>query len=204
MTRYALFIFYSLFVERGVVSIAKDNTSRGGARIGAGQKKKPLYDKILEGNPGRRPLKILDFDDTADFDGQEMPPPREYLAAAQKDGDKTLAVEIYKDTWKWLKARRCSHLIPAQLLEQYAQSVARWIQCEKSITEFGFLAKHPTTGNAMPSPYVAMSQSFMKQANNLWYQIYQAVKENSATDYKGETPFDDAMERLLSARKGRH
>jgi len=47
-------------------------------------------------------------------------------------------------------------------------SVSRWIQCEECITEFGFLAKHPTTGNAIPSPYVAMSQSFMKHANNLW------------------------------------
>ncbi|MGI6697186.1 MAG: terminase, partial [Clostridia bacterium] len=34
--------------------MAKDGTNRGGARIGAGQKKKPLADKILEGNPGRR------------------------------------------------------------------------------------------------------------------------------------------------------
>ena len=32
--------------------MAKDGTNRGGARIGAGQKKKPLADKILEGNPG--------------------------------------------------------------------------------------------------------------------------------------------------------
>jgi hypothetical protein len=48
-----------------------------------------------------------------------------------------------------------------------------------------------------------MSQSFMRQANNLWLQIYQAVKENSAVDYKGSTPHDDAMERLLNARRGK-
>ena len=71
-----------------------------------------------------------------------------------------------------------------------------------SIREFGFLAKHPTTGNAIPSPYVAMSQSFSKQANNLWYQIYQVVKENCSVEYKGATPHDDMMERLLSARRG--
>ena len=54
----------------------------------------------------------------------------------------------------------------------------------------------------IPSPYVAMSQSFGKQANNLWYQIYQVVRENCASDYKGKTPHDDMMERLLSARRG--
>ena len=32
-------------------------------------------------------------------------------------------------------------------------SVSRWIQCEEAISEFGMLAKHPTTGNAIASPY---------------------------------------------------
>ena len=80
--------------------------------------------------------------------------------------------------------------------------MARRIQCEQAITEFGFLAKHPTTGNAITSPYVSMSQNFMKQANNIWFQIYQVVRENCTTDYRGATPHDDVMERLLAARKG--
>ena len=173
----------------------------GGARVGAGKKKKALADQLLDGNPGKRKLTILEFPDTANLDGQPMPPPRSYLSAKQKDGSQTLAVEVYERTWKWLNERGCSQLVPAQLIEQYAVSVSRWIQCEECITEFGFLAKHPTTGNAMPSPYVAMSQSFMKQANNIWYQIYQVVRENCATEFKGSTPHDDLMERLLSSKR---
>ena len=80
-------------------------------------------------------------------------------------------------------------------------SVSRWIQCEEAISEFGFLAKHPTTGNAIASPYVAMSQSFMKQVNQVWFQIFQVVKENSSVGYGGPNPQDDMMERLLKARK---
>ena len=182
--------------------MAKDGTNRGGARPGSGQRKKPLHDKILEGNPGKRPLTVMEFKNTADLEGASMPPPREYLKSVQKNGKPSLAVEIYENIWNWLYERHCAHLIPAQILEQYAQSCARWIQCEESITEFGFLAKHPTTGNAIPSPYVAMSQSFAKQANKLWFQIFQVVKENSTADYRGNTPHDDAMERLLTARKG--
>ena len=34
--------------------MAKDGTNRGGARVGSGAKKKPLADKIAEGNPGKR------------------------------------------------------------------------------------------------------------------------------------------------------
>ena len=174
----------------------------GGTRQGAGRRKKPLAEKVLEGNPGKRPLTVVEFKDAPALDGENMPPPREYLKSVQKNGKKTKAAEIYEKTWEWLHERRCSHLVPAQVIEQYAQSVARWMQAEEAISEFGFLAKHPTTGAAMASPYVKMSQDFMKQANALWLHIFQVVCENNAANYGGNTPHDDAMERLLSARKG--
>lgn len=52
---------------------------------------------------------------------------------------------------------------------------------KNGISEYGFLAKHPTTGNAIASPYVSMSQMYMKQVNQIWYQIYQIVKETDST-----------------------
>lgn len=182
--------------------MARDGTNRGGARIGAGQKKKPLADKLLDGNPGRRKLTVVEFKETAKLDGQPMPPPRQMLSAVQKDGSSLVASEIYEITWRWLAERKCAHLVSPQLLERYAMSVARWVQCEQAVTEYGFLAKHPTTGNAIQSPYVAMSQNFMSQTNRLWMEINQIVKENCTSEYGGSTPQDDAMERLLSARKG--
>lgn len=182
--------------------MAKDGTNRGGARAGAGAKKKPLADKIAEGNPGRRKLTVIDFQDTADLEGQPMPKPSAMLSATQKDGKTLVAAEVYEKTWTWLAERGCAALVSPQLLERYAMSVARWIQCEEAITEYGFLAKHPTTGNAIQSPYVAMSQNFMSQTNRLWMEIYQIVKENCSSEYGGATPQDDVMERLLSAWKG--
>lgn len=183
--------------------MAKDGTNRGGARIGAGAKKKPLADKIAEGNPGKRALTVISFDDrAAELEGQAMPKPSQMLSAVQKDGKALVAEDIYKATWEWLAERGCASLVSPQLLERYAMSVARWIQCEEAVTEFGFLAKHPTTGSAIQSPYVAMSQNFMSQTNRLWMEIYQIVKENCATEYTGATPMDDTMERLLRARKG--
>jgi len=80
-------------------------------------------------------------------------------------------------------------------------SVARWIQCQHAISEYGFLAKHPTTGNAMQSPYVAMAQNYMKEVNTLWYQIAQVVKENCSAEFSGASPQDDIMEQLLRAKK---
>ena len=182
--------------------MAIDGTNRGGARIGGGAKKKPLADKIAEGNPGGRKLTVMEFKNTANLKGQEMPQPKDMLSATQKDGKPFVASEIYENTWSWLKERNCAHLVQPQLLERYAMSAARWIQCEESVSEYGFLAKHPTTGNAIASPYVSMSQSFMSQTNRLWFEIYQIVKENCAGDYSGSNPQDDVMERLLTARRG--
>ena len=183
--------------------MAKDGTNRGGARVGAGAKKKPLAEKIAEGNPGRRKLTVIDFSETADLEGQPMPKPSAMLSATQKDGKTLVAAEVYEATWKWLSERGCTSFVSPQLLERYAMSVARWIQCEEAVTEYGFLAKHPTTGNAIQSPYVAMSQNFMLQTNRLWMEIYQIVKENCAGEYSGANPQDDVMERLLLARKGK-
>ena len=39
------------------------------------------------------------------------------------------------------------------------------------------------------------------EENQSWYQIYQIVRENASVEYKGATPQDDVMERLLRARK---
>ena len=80
-------------------------------------------------------------------------------------------------------------------------SVARWIQCEEAVSEFGFLAKKPT-GTVFSSPYVTMAREYMKQANLSWYQIYQVVKENCTVDLGDKSPLDDVMERLLTARMG--
>ena len=183
--------------------MAKDGTNRGGARIGAGAKKKPLADKIAEGNPSGRTLTVMEFSGAADLQGQVMPEPNKMLEAVQKDGKTLVASEIYKSTWTWLNERGCAVLVSPQLLERYAMSVARWIQCEEAVTEYGFLAKHPTTGNAIQSPYVAMGQNYMNQTNRLWMEIFQIVKENCTGEYSGANPQDDVMERLLTARKGK-
>lgn len=177
--------------------MAKDGTNRGGARVGSGRKPKALSEKVAEGKAGG--AKYIPTED--DLVGADMPPIKEYLKAQQKNGKELCAEEIYKEIYLWLKARGCERLVSGQLIEQYAMSISRWMQCEEAISEFGFLAKHPTTGNAIASPYVSMSQQYMKQSNQIWYQIYQIVKENCSVDFGGDSPHDDMMERLLASRR---
>lgn len=176
---------------------------RGPSPGTGGRPKKPLADKIADGNPGKRKLTVIDFENTADLEGQPMPKPSEYLSAEQKDGSKLCAVEIYEATWLWLSERGCASFVLPQLLERFAMASARWIQCETITSQLGFLAKHPTTGAAIQSPYVAIADRYMTQSNRLWAEIYQIVKENCSGEYGGATPQDDIMERLLNARKGK-
>ena len=182
--------------------MAKDGTNRGGARPGAGRKKKALHDKIIEGNPGKRELTVMRFSDILDMEGVEMPRPHEMLSARQRDGKPLQAEEIYRITCSWLADRKCEKLVSQQVLERYAMCAAWWIQCEEALTAYGLLGKHPTTGQPIISPFVTISAGYMNQTNRLWNEIFQIVKENCSGEYNGDTPQEDVMERLLRARIG--
>lgn len=198
------------FLDWGVKKMAKDGTYRGGRRVRAGDKPAPLVDKIAAGKSAQI-LQPFDFepesifapnepDDVSDLFGEDMPSPSDYLSSRQKDGKPLGADEIYIETWEWLKDRACEKLVNPRLIEAYAQAFARYIQCEEAISTYGLLGKHPTTGGAIASPFVSMSQSFQKQANLIWYEIFEIVKQNCTTAFISN-PQDDMMERLLQAKK---
>ena len=189
--------------------MAKDGTHRGGRRPRAGGKPQDLVEKVNKGKTAQvmalpefksTPLEAADLDVDADYQGVDVPEPSSYLSAKQRDGTPLGADLIYKETWLWLKERGCEKLVNRRLLESYSQAFARYIQCEEAITDYGLLGKHPTTGGAIASPFVQMSQSFQKQANLMWYEIFDIVKQNSLTAYTGD-PQADAMEKLLRSRE---
>lgn len=178
--------------------MAKDGTNRGGARAGAGRKPKPLTEKITEGR--RSPVNIQSEDELA---GVDMPPVKEFMTMAQRDGEDIEAKEIYIETMQWLKRHGCQDLVTPLLVQQYAMHGARWIQAQKGLSKFGLIGKHPTTGAPIASPFVSIDIQYSKQAMQAWYQIYSIVKANSTADYNGANPQDSLMERLLKARSGK-
>ena len=128
-----------------------------------------------------------------------MPPPREYLSDEQKNGTDFPAKEIYTSVWNWLQERKCAQHVSAELVEHYAVSAARLIQCEQAISNYGFIAKN-AQGGAIISPYVTAAHDYMKQANRLWDMIYNIVRENCTEEYGGSNPQEDMMEKLLRSR----
>jgi len=161
--------------------------ARGGYRMGAGRKRKPVQEKILEGNPGRRDIGILDFENAPDI--PEKPP--EYFSQRAK--------EIYAATITWLKNIGCTKGILPYNIEEYAFCKARWMECEEKNTQHGLLVKDQN-GKAMPSPFVQMAQSYLKDTNDVWLKIYSVVRESKLKKWEGRQPNDDIMERLLKGK----
>ena len=189
--------------------MAKDGTTRGGRRVRSGTKPDPLVDKIQKGRSARVmefPVNNLPIDDdmgnVADLDGADMPEPSAYLSAMQRDGQPLGADIIYRETVRWLKDRGCDRLVNNRLVESYSEAFARYIQCSEAVSNYGLLGKHPTTKAPIASPFVQMMLAFQKQANLLWYEIFDVVKQNSTTAFEGD-PQDDAMEMLLRLRSKR-
>lgn len=186
--------------------MAKDGTLRGGRRVRAGDKPDPLIEKIQKGRPAR----VMEFAaddlsvdealvDVPDLEGTDIPEPSAYLSARQRDGEPLGADVIYRETMRWLKDRGCDRLVNNRLVESYSEAFARYIQCSEAVSSYGLLGKHPTTKAPIASPFVQMMLSFQKQANLLWYEIFDVVKQNSTTAFEG-SPQDDAMEQLLRMR----
>lgn len=186
--------------------MAKDGTLRGGRRVRAGSKPDALADKITNGHDAF----VMEFPTTdlktpanipsVELYGEEMPEPSDYLSAKQRDGKPLGADDIFRETWIWLKERGCEKLVNPRLIESYSQAFARFIQCDQAISVYGLVGKHPTTGSAIASPFVQMSQTYQKQANLLWYEIFDIVKQNCTTTFDS-LPQVDKMEQLLRARK---
>lgn len=107
-----------------------------------------------------------------------MSPVKEYLAAVQRDGTELCASDVFCNTVSWLKSKGVQGVVPEQLVEQYALSVARWIHLEAMISKYGYIAKHPTTGAPVQSPYVAMAQSYAKQTTILRSEINELIKSS--------------------------
>ena len=188
--------------------MAKDGTNRGGRRVRAGGKPDSLIDKIQKGKSAQVmefPTGELQGEDLPvgdDLPGEDMPQPSDYLSAKQKDGKPLGADVIYHQTVQWLRERGCLTLINPRLIESYSEAFARYVQCSEALSTFGFVSKHPTTKAPIASPFVQMELAYQKQANYLWYEIFDIVKQNSTTAYDGN-PQEDSMEALLRARSRR-
>ena len=160
----------------------------GGYRANAGRPKKSATEKALEGNPGKRPIEVVDFSDA-----DEIP------ATPPKWMTDTRAKEIYTFVYEWLKKIGCTKGILPSHLEEYAICKSRWHECENQIERVGMVMKD-NQGKIISSPYLEHARNYLKQSNEVWSKIYQVVRETKLKEWDNANPNDDVMEKLLGGR----
>ena len=156
----------------------------GGYRPNAGRPKKSATEKILNGNPGKRPIEVLDFDESSNV----LKKPANWLSPKAK--------AIWKEVFDWLEKIGCTKGILPYNLDEYAHCKSRWLECEEAITTHGFLLKDGN-GKTINNPCIAMAQNYLRQTNDVWAKIYAVVRETKLTEWNDDSPNDDIMENLL-------
>ena len=160
---------------------------RGGKRPGAGRPRKPLHEKLQDGNLGNRKIKVLEYEEDMD---------RDVYAAPDWLSDK--GQKMFDTVVAWLELTGCLNLINPRDIEEYAKCRSRWLECEDKNNQHGLLAKHPTTGQPIPSPYVRMGLDYLKQSDAAWNKIFAVIRDNCEKDYRKIDADDIELERLLS------
>lgn len=171
---------------------------RGGARPGAGRPKKPLADKLIEGNPGKRELTKLKFPENEKSkpgfekisntqksktgSNRRMP---SFLDMVAKEGGDVLppASEIYKVLADWIDGSGCAELIAPNLIEDFAFLRRAYLECEYMNRKLGRIA------SGKRSPYVNMALDYQKAMMAVYNQIWLIISRNCEEKYEGKNEF---------------
>ena len=168
---------------------------RGGARPGAGRKPKPLAEKILEGNPGRRPLKVVEFYDVP-AEGQLTPPDFLKIASKETAENYPTADQIYTQVSEWLQTTGVAHLVSPTLIEDFAMMRRAFFETEYMNKRLGRIA------SGKRSPYVDMAVQYAGFMRTAWDRIWGIVSQNSEKLFdSNRSNGEDIMERILSGRR---
>ena len=169
---------------------------RGGARPGAGRPKKALSDKVLAGNPGKRELTVVQFDERKSAveknsnSGviQRNHTPRgmpSYLDMVAKEGGDVLppAGEIFGMLSDWVESSGCGDIVAPSLVEDFAFLRRAYLECEYMNRKLGRIA------SGKRSPYVNMALDYQKAMMAVYNQIWLIVSQNSQAKVEGKNEF---------------
>jgi hypothetical protein len=171
--------------------VAVKPTGHGGARVGAGRKRKALSAAIEDGTTPNR-IKRIQYDKPPK---DLTPEVLDYLKEPQKIGGDLEAERIYRELLAWLSERKCEQYFDRQFLQDYAMVCARCVQLERITTIQPFFAdlKSLKTISSIERAWINRVK-IREQMQNI---IMITVKENCSQKYIGEIDFDDPMEQIL-------
>lgn len=153
-----------------------------------GRKPKPTAIKILEGNPGKRPL------------NQNEPKPEKKAPKCPK----WLEPEAKKE-WrrmsKTLEAIGVLTQVDATAFAGYCQAYARWKEAEEFLTKHGTIFKTPS-GYIQQVPQVSIAQTYLKIMKDFCSEFGLTPAARSRISVStAEGSCDDPMEEMLRVVK---
>ena len=114
-----------------------------------GCKPKPTFLKVLDGNPGKRPL-----NDQEPRPSQGIPDRPDWLdAEAQAEWERVTAE---------LSDMGLLTLADRAALTAYCIAYSRWVDAEAMVKKFGTIVKSPEKGFPMKSPYLSIADQAME------------------------------------------
>lgn len=117
--------------------------------MGVGRKPKPTALKVLEGNPGKRPL-----------NGQEPHAPVRVPSCPAVLGSE--ARKEYRRAAKLLVQMGVVTEADRAALAAYAMAYGRWVEAERNVAENGMIQK-TSNGNLIQNPYLSVANRALEQ-----------------------------------------
>ena len=178
----------------------------GGKRVGAGRPRKSLADKILEDTTKKHKPKVLNIPTIDDIPTPEPPDFLRLMVATGVSSDIPRMDAIFNQTIEWLEKTGCLHLINPQHIMEYSILFTRWLECEDVVSKSLYLMSKEKTDkkekiHLEPNPLSDQALRYWSAADKAWSKIYTIVKENCETDYGGNDPHANIMEKLLTINR---
>lgn len=150
-----------------------------------GRKPKPTALKVLEGNPGRRPLN--DKEPQPEKRAPKCPP---WLEPEAKKEWKRIA--------KILESMGILTQVDMTAFAGYCQAYARWKEAEEFLSKHGTIFKTPS-GYIQQVPHVSIAQTYLKVMKDFCseFGLTPAARSRIKVDVE-EQAKDDPMAELLS------
>jgi len=147
----------------------------GGARKGAGRKPKSLSEKLESGNPGRRPLKKMEFPG----DGELQTQSPEYLPMlVKKTRGVSTPTEIFDETVKFLATTGCLNLISPHLIANFASARYYLLSAKWELSTM-LTVGQDENGEFYITAFTDAMLKMQKNENECWSRIWEIVSANS-------------------------
>jgi P27 family predicted phage terminase small subunit len=149
----------------------------------SGRKPKPTYLKVLEGNPGHRPL------------NKDEPKPAPVRPACPRH----LSDEAKKEWRRIVPELEIVGLITRidrAALAMYCEAWGRWLEAEEALRKYGVMVKSPS-GFPMQSPYLAVANKAMEQMRGLLTEFGMSPASRTRISVQEPDDADPEFEALL-------